>query len=181
MAPFICHSCYFKVMPLPYRSLALLTPKNVQGYAASTCGAPIMPKVAPRGRLGTYKGSDQYGGFTQVQYITTCTDGPRSSIVRFYGKVAIATPVWVWCSCPYFLFFLEVALTRRKSSAVVNSNGRLPIVRNPRLIPYLCKHLFNIYRIIPGQSQRILSVAIKTEAPFRKVPAKLRKIGGLLV
>ena len=48
---------------------------------------------------------------------------------------------WVHCSCPFFLFTCEVALARRGSSAVVNSNGKPPRKRNPRMVPLMCKHL----------------------------------------
>lgn len=50
--------------------------------------------------------------------------------------------LWVHCSCPYFTFYLEVALTLQKTSNVYDSNGALPKKLNTGLKPYLCKHLF---------------------------------------
>lgn len=64
------------------------------------------------------------------------------SLIRFYGPVAIDTPVWVWCDCKYFLFYQEKVLSDLDSSSIKNSNGEEPNVTNPLKIPYLCKHLF---------------------------------------
>jgi hypothetical protein len=38
-------------------------------------------------------------------------------------------------------FYLEVVLSRYNCSTIRNSNGMLPVVRNKRMIPHLCKHL----------------------------------------
>jgi hypothetical protein len=50
--------------------------------------------------------------------------------------------LWVHCSCPYFTFYLEVALTLQKTSNVYDSNGALPKKLNTGLKPFLCKHLY---------------------------------------
>jgi len=71
-------------------------------------------------------------------------------IIRNYGmsnspKKFLFKPssqLWVHCSCPYFTYHLEVALTLKKSSSIYDSNGNLPRITNPRLRPYVCKHLF---------------------------------------
>jgi hypothetical protein len=72
---------------------------------------------------------------------TTCTDGKRNSYLRFFGTPSLDTPVWAWCDCPYFKFYCEVVLSRYNCSTIRNSNGMLPVVRNKRMIPHLCKHL----------------------------------------
>ncbi len=77
----------------------------------------------------------------ELKMVSRCTDGRRISYVRFYGAPDLTTPVWVWCNCPYFLYYLEVALTRVGSSSIRNSNGKPPTVRNPHMHAYLCKHL----------------------------------------
>lgn len=50
--------------------------------------------------------------------------------------------IWVHCSCPYFTYYLEVALQLYGSSQIYNSNGQFPKIRNPSLKPYFCKHLY---------------------------------------
>lgn len=47
---------------------------------------------------------------------------------------------FIWCDCADFTFRCEVSLAMRGSSAVINSNGRMPHVTNPQGIPHLCKH-----------------------------------------
>jgi hypothetical protein len=49
--------------------------------------------------------------------------------------------LWVHCSCPFFMYNLEVALKLNRSSDIYDSNGNLPVKRNPQYRPYLCKHL----------------------------------------
>lgn len=49
--------------------------------------------------------------------------------------------LWCTCSCEYFTYNLEVALSLKGSSSLLNSNGKLPNIKNPRYIPYVCKHI----------------------------------------
>ena len=73
-------------------------------------------------------------------------------------------PAWVHCSCPFFLFNCEYALVKHGSSDFLKhnsktgdvpkfSNGKPPVVTNPKLVPYLCKHL---YRAAPEAVKRAL-------------------------
>lgn len=84
----------------------------------------------------------------------------HSSVIRIYGsskdpKQYMLRPdsrMWVHCRCPYFLYYCEEALNRIKASSIFpdgcvpskrnhgKTNGR--IKRNPKLTPYLCKHLY---------------------------------------
>ena len=50
--------------------------------------------------------------------------------------------LWVHCSCPYFTYYLETVLHLHGSSRIYNSNGGMPRITNPKLRPYLCKHLY---------------------------------------
>ena len=50
-------------------------------------------------------------------------------------------PVWVSCDCEWFLYTCEVALAKYGCTDIMHSNGVFPIVRNPRMVPMLCKHL----------------------------------------
>jgi hypothetical protein len=88
---------------------------------------------------------DEIGEHKKVLCSIKADDGPRDGVFKFYdhGSKNLATSrIWLHCSCPFFLYYLEVALTARKSSSVINSNGAYPRMRNPQLRPYLCKHLF---------------------------------------
>lgn len=57
-------------------------------------------------------------------------------------RTAGSLEVWGRCSCQYFCFTNEVALTRVGSSSVRYSNGAPPVVRNPAGVPFFCKHLY---------------------------------------
>ena len=74
---------------------------------------------------------------------TVTGNKPKILSVKIYGdaKNILKSPVWCHCSCEYFQFYLEVALTIKGSSSIINSTKQLPLDRNPRLLPYLCKHL----------------------------------------
>lgn len=56
--------------------------------------------------------------------------------------------VLVRCSCDYFTFNCEVALTKRGASSIKQSNGEKPVVRNPKMVPTPCKHLLKLLTII---------------------------------
>ena len=50
------------------------------------------------------------------------------------------TKVLVGCSCPFHLFWSEVALTKAGASRIQFSNGEDPVVRNSKEKPWACKH-----------------------------------------
>lgn len=62
------------------------------------------------------------------------------------GRPSADGPVWVSCSCNYFRYVCEWALTRYGSSDIIYSNGQPARFTNPRGIGTLCKH---IYAVIP--------------------------------
>ncbi|GJQ44080.1 MAG: hypothetical protein JETCAE03_35780 [Ignavibacteriaceae bacterium] len=67
------------------------------------------------------------------------------------GKVFTKNPqpnssVLVWCDCNHFRFNLEVALNKEDASRVINSNGAEPVVMNPGMKTFLCKHLTAAYQ-----------------------------------
>ncbi len=71
---------------------------------------------------------------------------------------------WVHCSCEYFLYYNEVALAARGSSEVMTSNGALPKIRNPRMKPYLCKHLLAASRVMPKSKAKARDIEDLDEA-----------------
>lgn len=81
---------------------------------------------------------------------------PRQVLVRLYRSIAgggiVDRPIWVHCSCPFFTFTCETALTLMGSSSIINSTGDKPKIRNPRQRPYLCKHLIRVVGSIYSQS-----------------------------
>lgn len=56
----------------------------------------------------------------------------------------INTDVIVWCDCGNFTYENETVLWRANASHKVNSNGMPPVIRNPKRIKKLCKHLLAV-------------------------------------
>jgi hypothetical protein len=81
----------------------------------------------------------------------------RHATIKLYGsrkaggamRKGPKHPCWVHCDCEYFLYYLEVSIAARGSSNVITSNGNFPKIRNPRMRPYLCKHLLEAARHAP--------------------------------
>lgn len=59
-------------------------------------------------------------------------------------KKIYASNVEVSCDCKAFLYWCEVALEDKDASVIFFSNGEMPIVRNPKMIPFMCKHLYRL-------------------------------------
>ena len=71
----------------------------------------------------------------------------------------VDAPVWVFCTCEYFLFHCEVADAEKDNSSInymkrdfystkngqtihfTQNNGKFPVITNPQGIAHLCKHL----------------------------------------
>jgi hypothetical protein len=87
--------------------------------------------------------------YNEMRIVSRCTGERRYSYIRFYGPPTLETPVWVWCSCPFFAYNVEWVLTQYGSSSVstgyqdrgVAIKNKPPTIRNSEQRPYLCKHL----------------------------------------
>lgn len=88
----------------------------------------------------------------------------------------------VWCSCPYFTYWLEYVLTKTvtpPASEIANSNGAAPQVLNTEHNPHLCKHLCNANNFL-----RAFNDAIKPSEDFEQkmykkdIPKKVPKKPG---
>lgn len=113
--------------------------------------------------------------YNEMRVRSSCTDGPRNSYVRFYGKPDKDTECWVWCSCPHFTYNLEVVLARHNSSSVRLSNGDLPKVRNKKMIPYLCKHLVVAARLALAQTKNKAKQKLEDEQKRKAAAAKRQR------
>jgi len=75
----------------------------------------------------------------------TCNPPAGSGIIhkieaRIYVPMGTQAPSWVSCDCGDSCFRWEVAQTHNHSSSKRYSNGEPPVIRNPGLVPSLCKH-----------------------------------------
>ena len=61
------------------------------------------------------------------------------------GKdILTSKKIWVSCDCDRFQYVWEYALTKRNASTIRFSNGEPPVVKNPRLHPAGCKHVYRV-------------------------------------
>jgi len=98
--------------------------------------------------------------FDEFKYLVKCTDGYRQVTLRdFSGGMTPQSEVWVSCTCPYFLFTVEWAIAKRTgrppSADILYCNGRPPVIRNPRYLPYMCKHLYHVTKNLSRDARRI--------------------------
>lgn len=129
------------VKRLTLSQLVKLTPSPIRERANSQCRA-VRKQYDVGSRDGfrrVYRKDKEF--YNEFRFYSVCEDGKRHSYIRFYGPPKADSDVWVWCSCPYFTYTLEVVLAKFNSSTIRLSNGMLPQVRNPKMIPHLCKHL----------------------------------------
>ena len=120
--------------------LAKLTPNNIRKNAGH-CRTRVVRSIETK---------DDDGFDCKQVFLQSISPKPygsgkrRNIIIRLYGDDPDQNSrAVVWCPCEYFLYFLEVADTIKASSFLLNSNGKLPVIRNPKTIPYLCKHLYS--------------------------------------
>ena len=69
----------------------------------------------------------------------------REVELRFYGPRNKNSQCWVSCSCEFFLYHTEYALTKKGSSDIIHCNGARPKVTNKRTIAAVCKHIASCF------------------------------------
>lgn len=143
------------------------TPSDIFDRARTQC-RPLRAQYAVGSKEGWRRSYAKFPTYYNEQRIyTLCNRGQKSpekrySYIRFFGPPALTTPVWVWCSCEYFKYYLEVALSYRDGTDIKKDGGpgrerrpkgkgqmqsRTPVrnappnVRNRNQDLYLCKHL----------------------------------------
>jgi len=155
-----------------------LTPRKIQRNANLCRVFKSMIKA--------HMGKDMYGEHKLVRGQVKATDGKRRVTFKIYGKMdpdgnmTNRSKAWVHCDCPYFRYYVEVALAAQKSSDVIASNGQFPKIRNPNMRPYLCKHLWAAaplaLKLKPAHSQAAkieqseIDMMVKLLGPF--VPSR---------
>jgi hypothetical protein len=129
------------VTRLTLQQLVRATPSSIVARATSQCH--LLRRQYALGSLDGFR--RQYGKdrtqYNEMRAWVMGTTHKRNCYLRFFGPPALTTQVWAWCSCEYFTYFLEVCMARYNSSTIRNSNGMIPVVRNKRMVPHLCKHI----------------------------------------
>lgn len=120
--------------PSQYRKLSLLGPVYRQFFRV-VCNVQYEGKPSRKGK---------------PKQVVICWPGIPQPGLRskkaLPGRPGPQNPVWVSCSCNYFRYVCEWALSRYGSSDIIYSNGQPARTTNPRGIGTLCKH---IYAVLP--------------------------------
>lgn len=75
-----------------------------------------------------------------VPRLHTCTiETMEKKVIN--SKNVRTVPVRVSCSCEFFMYTCEYALTMHGASTIMHSNGKPAKYTNPGNVPLLCKHL----------------------------------------
>jgi len=84
--------------------------------------------------------------YKEFKFIVKCRGSgePKECIIRMYE----GDKAWVHCSCSWFKYNAEVALSIRGSSDIISSSGKMPKKTNPTLKPWICKHLIACIPIV---------------------------------
>lgn len=103
--------------------------------------------------LGTY----DVKGYPVFVFATGCSKGVLSYITQIgtvKPKRGFGSPCIVHCTCPFFTYTLEYACAKQGSSYFYNALRRYPKIRNPRAMPYLCKHLITVLQTVRQKLNR---------------------------
>lgn len=98
------------------------------------------------------------GGFAALRCVTYSSHDskgdPKTSKPKRYRTSIVSTQpnarlhlatLKVSCECPAHVFWGgEYALWRKGAAELVYGNGDPPVVRNPKLVPWACKHLTKV-------------------------------------
>lgn len=124
---------------VPDRTLTGLTISSIETYLAKSGDDLALVDPALKSRLESLLSSDAY--FDEIVTTTKCeADLYDITVADHHSFVANGF-------VNHNTFHVETINALKKSSDVINSNGDLPVIRNPRMIPHLCKHLVALAKL----------------------------------
>lgn len=138
---------------LTLRKIIAATYRTTKQRARSQCYgiAYAPPRSANKKTIskggGFIGGDEKTGKYREFKYRVRCQNEWHQAVVRFHGPLNLDTKVWCWCSCDNFKFTSEVALAKKGSSTIVQSNGAPPKITNPKREPRVCKHLVLVFAL----------------------------------
>ena len=121
-------------MPMTAAQSLSRTPDVIKGRAAGS-------RVSGRNpRMANFKGK-KVPVLKAVVRSSGTGDPHVCTVVALEEKQLHEAKVVVDCDCDFFTFNCEYALAKKGAAVIRRSNGEPPDVKNPRYIPYCCKHL----------------------------------------
>lgn len=112
------------------------TPRKIQRKANS--GVTVRLRYSLRGH-------DRSGDYSLFRGIAIDSLSqwrrPHTFTIKRYDGVKTSCLFKAICDCENYKYVWEVALIRQKSAVKCYSNGKKPLITNPRMKPGICKHL----------------------------------------
>ena len=127
-------------------------PKDPYQYYTNVSKKKGTLRTSKKGR--EVKGKDGNGSYTLQEYSSRRTGDSkrggksgkaginRKVYVKWYGAKKKSSPCWVSCTCEFFMYYCEMALTHEGSSSEKHSDGSSPGKTNKQELPYICKHVY---------------------------------------
>jgi|SRR6185295_1543885 len=161
---------------LTLQKLINATPPDVRErsryVAAIIAGVTMGQKVAGEVKINTVvftgKGraaaEDNWWDFAIELY-------PTEIHSNIFSKIGTSNLAWVKCSCPFFHYNCKYAVARTHSTSITTpfDRGALapPHIKNPGMLPFLCKHLFKAQADVVKRAQELARrEQAKTEYKF---------------
>ena len=152
-------------------ALLRLTDSDIERRGRQQCSVQVLESL--------YK-TDKDGKHKFLLCSVQATTVPRTTCMKLYDpeeKNYSNSRCWAHCSCQNFKYTYEVADTQQHSSSIILSDGSRPSIKNPSMIPALCKHLVALALIIGNVEFKDpeLEALKKKEAQERQKQEQLRK------
>lgn len=126
---------------LSIKQLVKATPAYIRSNAEDVVVKALRPATTKGGMPGIRTKTQTLGHKNQV-YDTTFV-GKEKGIPISQQKHVLAS-----CSCDFFCYTCEYALTHWGSSVIKYCNGEPAVVKNPQNHPLLCKHLVKVAQTV---------------------------------
>ena len=132
-------------MSMSIRGMKRVTPRVVQDNSAAV-------RI-----LKTETGRTKDGLKRLVCQVKTRPSNPAEVKQRYHlivqatkpGKKLSEDSVRVYCECKFFTYYgCADVLYKRGACWQKYATGIMPDIRNPRYIPFVCKHLFRVFELI---------------------------------
>ena len=112
------------------------TPRKIQRKANS--GVTVRVKFA-------FRGHDKDGDYAIFRGVAIDSLSqwrrPHIFTIKRYEGDRTSSLFKAICDCENYKYVWEVALMKQKSAVKCYSNGKKPVITNPRMKPGICKHL----------------------------------------
>lgn len=146
--------------------------------------APKVVRLAGRYRADYFRviEPDQSNKTKRIVGIISGGDKPRKTMIEVTDpKASTSSRALVYCSCPFFIHNLEIALAARGSAKILNAKVAMPNKTNQKFQPGLCPHLVFLAKLAlsaESTQKRAEQKTVKIDKRLKTTTAKKAGTGG---